>query len=341
MNFYKNKNVLITGHTGFKGAWLAKTLEILGAKVTGYALEPKRPSIFRSLNLNINSIIGDIRDTDKLQSCFNTSRPEIIFHLAAQPLVSEGYAFPKETYETNIMGTVNVLECARLSDSVKSAVVITTDKVYKSDDTKRTFCENDILDGFDPYSNSKSCSDIITRCYRDCFFKNQSAAVSSARAGNVIGGGDFAKNRIIPDCIRAAIDNRDIIIRNPNSVRPYQYIMDTLYAYLLIAKRQYEDRTLAESYNIAPVEYVNNARLADLFCKAWGNISWRTENNLGFHETEELKIDGSKIKSVLGFEPKFDIQTAIEKTVEWTKIYSQNGDINAVTEQQIKNYIRG
>ncbi len=341
MDFYRNKNVLITGHTGFKGAWLAKTLEMLGAKVTGYALKPAKPSVFGLLNLNIHSIVGDIRDFDKLQACFAAAKPEIIFHLAAQPLVSEGYAFPRETYETNIMGTVNVLECARLSDSVKSVVIITTDKVYKADGAKQAFYETDFLDGFDPYSNSKSCADMITRCYRDCFLKNR-IAVSSARAGNVIGGGDFSENRIVPDCVRAALDRRDIIIRNPNAVRPYQFIMDTLRAYLLLARRQYEDISLAGSYNIAPYEYINNARLADIFCKTWGGgISWKTGNALGFQETENLRIDGGKIKSVLGFEPQYDIETAIGKTVEWTRIYSRNGDINAVTEQQIKNCIRG
>ena len=253
LNFYKGKKVFITGHTGFKGSWLCKILSDAGADVTGYALLPEADlSLYEILHIEskINSIIGDIRNMDALKVAYDGAQPEIVFHLAAQPIVRESYKNPRYTYETNVMGTVNILECVRQSDSTKSFLNITTDKVYKNNEWAWGYRENDILDGFDPYSNSKSCSELVTNSYCNAFFADRDIAISTARAGNVIGGGDFAKDRIIPDCVRAALAGRDIVIRNPYSTRPYQHVLEPLYAYLLIAKKQYEDKKIAGNYNV-------------------------------------------------------------------------------------------
>ena len=234
LDFYKNKKILITGHTGFKGSWLCKILLESGADVTGYSLEVPDSSLFNKINLNaqMKSIIGDIRDFEKLEKIFRQTNPEIVFHLAAQPIVRESYENPMYTYETNVMGTVNILECVRNQLSVKSVLNVTTDKVYKNNEWEWGYRENEELDGFDPYSNSKSCSELITNTYKRSFFENRQIGVSTARAGNVIGGGDFAKDRIIPDCVRAAINKKNIIVRNPNSIRPYQHVLEPLFAYL-------------------------------------------------------------------------------------------------------------
>ena len=228
LSFYHGKRVFITGHTGFKGAWLCRILLNAGAEVTGYALEPpKQPNLYALSGLegNIHSIIGDIRDFSHLQKTFNRAKPEIVFHLAAQPIVREGYRDPVGTYSTNIMGTVHVLECIRKSTTVQSAVNVTTDKVYKNREWCWGYRENEELNGFDPYSNSKSCSELVTSCYRDSFLKEAGVAVSTPRAGNVIGGGDFAADRIIPDCVRAVEEGREILVRNPRSIRPYQHVL--------------------------------------------------------------------------------------------------------------------
>jgi len=255
INFYKNKRVFITGHTGFKGSWLCKILIKAGAIVTGYALEPPTgPSLFNIANINegMNSVIGDIRDFELLKKTFNNSKPEIVIHLAAQPIVKASYQMPRYTYETNVMGTVNILECIRKSGSTKSVINVTTDKVYENKEWIWGYREEDKLNGFDPYSNSKSCSDLITQCYSNSFFKESKVAVSTVRAGNVIGGGDFAPNRILPDCVRSAISNEDIIIRNPYSVRPYQHVLESLFAYLMIAEKQYNNPDYAGDYNVGP-----------------------------------------------------------------------------------------
>ena len=253
ISFYKGKKVLITGHTGFKGAWLCKMLSLAGAKVTGYALEPPTtPSLFEIAEIakDVDSIIGDIRDYAHLKNVFDGVQPEIVLHLAAQPIVREGYKNPAYTYETNVMGTVNVLECVRNSSSVKSVLNVTTDKVYLNKEWEWGYRENEELDGYDPYSNSKSCSELVTHSYKRSFFSDGKVAISTARAGNVIGGGDFAEDRIVPDCIRAVNEKRTIMVRNPFSTRPYQHVLEPLYAYLLIAAKQYEDVNLAGYYNI-------------------------------------------------------------------------------------------
>ena len=253
LDFYKGKKVLVTGHTGFKGSWLSKILVLAGAEVTGYSLEPPtNPNLFDMAGLDgkINSVIGDIRDFDKLKKVFDDFKPEIVFHLAAQPIVITSYEQPKYTYETNVMGTVNIMECVRLSDSVKSVLNVTTDKVYKNNEWCWGYRECEPLDGYDPYSNSKSCSELVTHSYKASFFDKTDIAVSTARAGNVIGGGDFADNRIIPDCVRASIAKKPIIVRNPNSTRPYQHVLEPLNAYLMIAEAQYNDKSLQGYYNV-------------------------------------------------------------------------------------------
>jgi len=344
--FYKNKIVLITGHTGFKGSWLCHILANAGAVVHGYSLRPPTsPALFElcGLEQRIHSETGDIRDYGHLRKVFQDVKPEIVFHLAAQPLVRESYRIPRETYETNIMGTVNILECARLSTSVRSMLNVTTDKVYENREWQWGYRENEPLDGFDPYSNSKSCSDIATHCYANSFLSKQGVAVSCARAGNVIGGGDFAKDRIVPDCIRAAIAGTDIIVRNPHSIRPYQHVLESMHAYLLIAARQYKDAALAGCYNVGPDDRdcFETGELADIFCKAWGEgAKWLDKSDGGPHEAGFLKLDCAKLKSTFGWKPRWNLATAIQNTVEWTKCWRDRGDVVACMDRQIENFYR-
>lgn len=348
LEFYKNKKVFVTGHTGFKGTWLCKILINAGAIVTGYSLEPPTdPSLYKLTDVeqNMNSVIGDIRDFDKLKAAFEAAQPEIVFHLAAQPIVRESYKSPAYTYETNVMGTVNILECIRLTDCVKSFLNITTDKVYENKEWAWGYRENEPLDGFDPYSNSKSCSELVTHSYKNSFFADGRVAISTARAGNVIGGGDFASDRIIPDCIRAAAENREIIVRNPYSTRPYQHVLEPLYAYLMIAEKQYENAAVSGYYNVGPDECdcINTGDLVQMFCDSWGNgQTWKniSEKNAP-HEANFLKLDCSKIKSVFGWKPTWHVQDAMEKIVEWTHVYMINSDINAIMNKQIEEFFKG
>ncbi len=345
--FYKNKNVLITGHTGFKGSWLSKILAMAGARVTGYALEPPgSPALYDILNIkdSVNSIIGDIRDYEKLKKTFDETKPEIVFHLAAQPIVIASYENPRYTYETNVLGTVNVLECARLTPCVKSVLNVTTDKVYKNNEWVWGYRENEPLDGFDPYSNSKSCSELATHSYKSSFFDNTETAVSTARAGNVIGGGDFAENRIIPDCVRAALEKKPVTVRNPNSVRPYQHVLEPLNAYITIACEQYKDKSKQGYYNVGPNEKdcLTTGELAEVFCETWGDgQTYECIKKDGPHEANFLKLDCSLLKSTFGWKPTWDAKTAVEKTVEWTKTYAFKDDIIDYTEKQIIEFFKG
>ena len=344
MDFYKGKKVLLTGHTGFKGAWLCRILTLAGAQVTGYSLEPPTdPSLFEiaAIEEDIHSVIGDIRDLDKLSCVFEEVQPEIVLHLAAQPIVRDSYKNPVYTYETNVMGTVNVLECVRMTPSVKSFVNVTTDKVYKNREWEWGYRENEELNGYDPYSNSKSCSELVTDSYKNSFFKERDIAISTARAGNVIGGGDFANDRIIPDCVRAALKHEEIIVRNPYSTRPYQHVLEPLFAYLLIAQRQYEDKSVAGSYNVGPDDRdcFQTGAIVDLFVKHWGeDIHWVNRYDGGPHEANFLKLDCSRIKSVLGWRPRWNLDTAVEKIVEWSKIWVAGGDVRVCMDQQIAEY---
>ena len=347
LNFYKDKTILVTGHTGFKGTWLCKILINAGAKVIGYALEvPTNPSLFRLSNIekDMISITGDIRDYEKLKLVFDEYQPELVIHLAAQPIVRDSYKDPRYTYETNVMGTVNVLECVRLTDSVKSFLNVTTDKVYLNDDIpNHPFKEDEQLDGYDPYSNSKSCSELVTHSYKKSFFTDCRCAISTARAGNVIGGGDFANDRIIPDCIRAIEQHKEIIVRNPYSTRPYQHVLEPLYIYLEIIEKQYKDHKYEGYYNVGPddCDCVNTGDLVTKFCKAWGNnLTWINKHDGGPHEAAFLKLDNSKIKNVFGWTPRWHIDECIEKIVEWTRVYlSNNKDISHEMDKEIKEFL--
>lgn len=344
LDFYKGKKVLITGHTGFKGTWLSMVLLKAGAEITGYSLDPPtHPALYDLLKLNekMTSMIGDIRDLTRLKHAFDKVKPEIVFHLAAQPIVRDSYKDPVCTFETNVMGTVNILECIRLSNSVKSFVNVTTDKVYKNNEWHWGYRENEPLDGFDPYSNSKSCSELVTHSYNNSFFQDGRVAISTARAGNVIGGGDFANDRIIPDCVRAATEKKNIIVRNPDSTRPYQHVLEPIFAYLLIAKMQYENGNYADYYNVGPEDNdcVTTGTLVDLFCKEWGeNISWENKSMGGPHEASFLKLDCTLLKSTLRWKPKWNIEKAIEKTVECSKLYLEGNQLFDCIEAQIEEY---
>lgn len=345
MSFYEGKRVLVTGHTGFKGSWLCKLLVKYGAKVTGYSLNPStNPSLFdiSGVENTINSVIGDIRDLKSLKKIFEKFKPEIVFHLAAQPIVRDSYKDPVYTYETNVMGTVNILECVRDCDTVKSFLNVTTDKVYENKEWEWGYRENEPLDGFDPYSNSKSCSELVTHSYKNSFFGNGKVAISTARAGNVIGGGDFANDRIIPDCIRAAIKKEDIIVRNPLSTRPYQHVLEPIYAYLMIAAKQYENIKYAGYYNVGPddADCYTTGKLADLFVSKWGEgIRWIDKFDGGPHEANFLKLDCSKLKMVFGWKPHWNLDTAVEKTVEWTKCWIEGRNISECMDREIEEFL--
>lgn len=343
-DFYKGKRVLVTGHTGFKGSWLSRLLVNAGASVTGYSLMPSTdPNLFEVMGLSdtVHSVIGDIRDLEHLKKVFLQEKPEVVFHLAAQPIVRDSYKDPVYTYETNVMGTVNVLECVRLTPSVKSFLNVTTDKVYENKEWEYGYRENDPLDGYDPYSNSKSCSELVTHSYAKSFFAEGRVAISTSRAGNVIGGGDFANDRIIPDCIRAAAAGKDIIVRNPHSTRPYQHVLEPLAIYMTIAMKQYEDLKFQGYYNVGPddKDCVTTGELADLFCGAWGKgINWIDKFEGGPHEATFLKLDCSKIKRIFGWCPRYGVKDAVEKTVEWTRAYLDGRDMLPFMDLQIKEF---
>lgn len=343
LSFYKNKNVLVTGHTGFKGTWLCKILLNAGANVIGYSLNPPtKPNLYEATNIDdkIVSVIADIRDFDKLKDVFDKYNPEIVIHLAAQPIVRDSYKNPRYTYETNVMGTINVLECVRQSSSVKSVLNVTTDKVYHNNEWCWGYRENESLDGFDPYSNSKSCSELVTHSYNNSFFEQNNIAVSTARAGNVIGGGDFANDRIIPDCIRAVSNKEKILVRNPKSTRPYQHVLEPLAVYLTIIQKQYEDKKYQGYYNVGPddCDCINTGDLVELFCNIWGDgAEWdECEQRNAPHEANFLKLDCSKIKSVFKWKPRWHINECMEMTVRFSKAWLAGDDINKEMDNEIK-----
>lgn len=351
LSFYKGKKVFVTGHTGFKGSWLCKILANAGAEVTGYSLKPPTsPSLFEiaGIERDAHSVIGDIRDYDALKTAFDEAQPEIVLHLAAQPIVRDSYKNPAYTYETNIMGTVNILECVRNSTCVKSFLNVTTDKVYLNKEWTWGYRENEELDGYDPYSNSKSCSELVTHSYKNSFFNGENVAISTARAGNVIGGGDFANDRIIPDCIRAAMRHEDIIVRNPYSTRPYQHVLEPLYAYLMIAAMQYPDglddmgEDYSGYYNVGPDDQdcFQTGALVDLFVKHWGEgLKWIDRYDGGPHEANFLKLDCSKLKATFGWKPHWNLDKAIEKVVEWSKCWLEGDDVRSCMDRQIEEFL--
>lgn len=364
LQFYKDKIVLVTGHTGFKGTWLTRILLNAGAKVIGYSLPaPTNPNLFSIAGFEkyqrsgkfVNAV-GDVRDLQELKKIFQEYQPQIVFHLAAQPIVRDSYKAPVYTYETNVMGTVNILECIRQTESVRSVVVITTDKVYKNNEWIWGYREDEPLDGFDPYSNSKSCAELAVHSYCNSFFSSmdgtadegtgkqkRSLAVSTARAGNVIGGGDFANDRIIPDCFRACekalhegLEEAVIGVRNPYSTRPYQHVLEPLAMYLTMAKAQWEDRSKASCYNVGPddEDCVTTGDLVTLFCSKWNDqghagtelklpmVHWENRTEMyAPHEANFLKLDSTKIKVILGYHPRWHIDECMEKTVEFSQIY--------------------
>lgn len=347
-SFWHGRRVLVTGHTGFKGAWMCGTLLHFGAEVYGYALEPNtQPNVFDlcSLSERVHSHIGDVRDFEDLLEFVESSQPDVVIHLAAQPLVGVGYDVPRYTYEVNVMGTVNILECVRKVDSVRSFLNVTTDKVYLNlEDPDRRYAEGDRLDGFDPYSNSKSCSELVTAAYARSFLNGNDVAISTARSGNVIGGGDFSANRIIPDCVKAALLKQPVLLRNPNSTRPYQHVLEPISAYMAICGAQHFDRRFAGSYNVGPEEEscITTGRLAQIFCTSWGDeSSWEAIDDCGPHEANYLSLDSSRITEYLGWSPRWGIGKAIEKTVEGYKAIAAHDDIAAMMDKHIHEYFGG
>lgn len=343
-SFFKGKKVFLTGHTGFKGSWLSVLLLKFGAQVVGYSTCSKtslRLFDLCSLKDDITHIKGDVRDLNHLVISIKEHKPDIVIHMAAQPIVRESYVDPVGTYETNVIGTVNICEAIRQSSSVKSFLNVTTDKVYDNKEWEWGYRETDTLDGYDPYSNSKSCSELVTHAYKKSFL-NQHVSVSTARAGNVIGGGDFATDRIIPDCVKAALNHEDIVVRKPFSIRPYQHVLEPLFAYLLIVEKQYKDPLYSSWYNVGPndTDCCKTGDLVDLFIKHWGNDLKRVDKFIdGPHEANFLKLDCSKLKQTLGWKPRWDLETAVIKVVEWTKAWSEGKDVRQVMIRQIEEFL--
>lgn len=349
-NIYKKRRVLITGHTGFKGSWLCFLLNKLGADVYGYALvPPTNPSLFNEANIGelMTSFIGDIRDLDYLQKIMQQVQPEIVIHMAAQPLVRESYKIPVETYAINVMGTVHLLEACRNTASVKAIVNVTTDKCYENREWHWGYRENEPMGGYDPYSNSKGCSELVTSSYRNSYFNptkytDHGVAVASARAGNVIGGGDWADDRLIPDFIRAISKGDEVQIRSPYAIRPWQHVLEPLTGYLSLAAKLFtEGSKYAEAWNFGPDD--RDARnvewITKTICDLWGeDASFSIDTNPQPHEASYLKLDCSKAKAELGWIPKWDIETTLKTIVDWNKAFLKGKNIREVTINQINQY---
>jgi len=354
-NIYKNKKVLITGHTGFKGSWLSLWLLELGANVIGYSLEPPtEPNLFESINLKnkITHIFGDVRDENHLFTVFEKYKPEFVFHLAAQPLVRLSYTEPKLTYETNIMGTINVLEAARKANSVKVCIVITTDKCYENKEWIYGYREIDPMGGYDPYSSSKGCAELITAAYRNSFFnpddygRNHKVALSSVRAGNVIGGGDWGEDRLIPDCIRMLSQNKTIIIRNPKAIRPWQYVLEPLSGYLLLGALMYQDgKRYCSAWNFGPNDndIITVEEIIKSAIRNWGTGDYKVDTSSQPHEASLLKLDTSKARIFLGWKPVYNIYETIKRTINWYKNFynsTEKKKLYKITVSEIREYMR-
>ncbi|MEN8905592.1 MAG: CDP-glucose 4,6-dehydratase [Clostridiales bacterium] len=347
-SFYAGKKVLITGHTGFKGSWLSILLHMLGADVFGFALDsPTKPSLYNLANLDsfVNSRIADIRNFNHLRDYVKKITPDIIIHMAAQPIVRESYISPRETYEINVMGTVNIFEAVRQTDNVKVLLNVTTDKCYENKEWTWGYREIDRLNGHDPYSNSKSCSELITSSYTKSFFSNKKSsatAIASARAGNVIGGGDWAEDRLIPDFIRSIIQNKKIIIRSPDAIRPWQYVLEPLTGYLMLCEKLFiEGDKYSGAWNFGPTdnELKSVEWIAATLCNLWGNNAGyiiQKENN--YHEAGFLKLDCSKAKSKLFWQPKWKLEDALISICNWTHSFIDQEDMLQICKKQIKDY---
>jgi len=348
--FYSGKKVFITGHTGFKGSWLCLWLHSLGAEVIGYALKPPTdPSLYElcSIDKLVESHIADVRDSASLSKAMSAAHPDIVIHMAAQPLVRDSYKIPVETYAINVMGTVNLFEAVRSSKSVKAVINVTTDKCYENREWVWGYRENEPLGGYDPYSNSKACSELVTSAYRNSYFNPEDCAshgvsVASARAGNVIGGGDWATDRLIPDCVRAILKGEKIVIRNPQAIRPWQHVLEPLSGYLMLARKLYEEGArYAEAWNFGPDD--SDAKpvewLVDSLCKKWGTgASYMIDNGKHPHEAHYLKLDCSKAKSGLEWRPKWSLEKAIDSITEWTRAYKSGKNIQGACLKQIEEY---
>jgi CDP-glucose 4,6-dehydratase len=345
-DFWNGKRVFLTGHTGFKGSWLTLWLDSIGASVKGYSLEPiTSPSLYDILDLNniIESEIGDIRDLIKLKKSIDAFKPEIVIHMAAQPLVRHSYKEPIDTYSTNIMGTINVLEAIRSCSSVKAVVVVTTDKVYENKEWPWGYRENEPLGGYDPYSSSKACAELVTAAYRQSFFSlSDSPSVATARAGNVIGGGDWSEDRLIPDAIRAFDQNLPIVIRNPHSTRPWQHVLEPLSGYLILAEKLYsEGKKYAQAWNFGPedTDCKSVKWILDELIKIWGsNASWVLDGKAQPHEAHLLKLDCSKAKNELNWYPKWEIRKVLGTIKNWNTNFREGNDMKNICLQEIKNF---
>ena len=346
--FWKGKKVFLTGHTGFKGSWFSVLLNLLGAKVIGYSLKPNtKPNLFDLAKLNKKihaSIIGDIRDYDKLKGCIFKFSPDFIVHMAAQPLVRESYKSPKYTYEVNTLGTVNILNILNELSFVKSALIITTDKVYFNNNNKNYFKENDILGGLDPYSSSKSCAELVVNSYNDSFLKKKNIYVATARAGNVIGGGDFSKDRIVPDYFWSLLKNKKLVLRSPNSIRPWQHVLDPLNGYLLLLMKLYKKQKLANSsFNFGPRKLSNQSvsNVINLINKDFNNsikVIKKNNSTEGYNESKILMLNSNKSKKILNWQNKYNLKQSIKLTSLWFKEYLEKKNILKVTQDQILNY---
>ena len=347
---FTGKRILVTGHTGFKGSWLTLWLIKLGAEVIGYSLEPPtKPSLFEILNLEekIIHIIGDIRDEEKLKKVLKKYKPEIIFHLAAQPLVRVSYKEPKLTYETNVMGTLNLLEAVRETQSVRVVIVVTSDKCYENKEWVYGYRESDPLGGYDPYSSSKACVELLISSYRNSFFnpenygKTHQVALATVRAGNVIGGGDWQVDRLIPDCVKALSKGETIKIRNSNAIRPWQHVLEPLSGYLLLAQKMWKEPTkYCEAWNFGPFEkdLATVREVVEKVISLWGGGKYKIEKDTRFHEAGLLRLDISKAMMKLGWRPKWDLDTALERTVIWYKLFYGNEDMFIYSMKEIENY---